>query len=201
MTEVKSYPVTVTGELSEPPGQWQWLVKWLLAIPHYFALFFLGIASFFVTVIAFFAILFTGKYPWELFAFNVGVIRWNWRVGFYAYQALGTDRYPPFSLAAGGYPADLDVAYPEALSRGLVLIKWWLLAIPHYIIVTVFQGGRNWAGLVPVLALISAIVLLFTGKYPEDLFKLIIGMDRWTYRVNAYAMLMTDDYPPFRLWD
>ncbi len=198
MAEVKPYPVTVTGELSAPPGPWQWLIKWILAIPHYIVLAFLNIASFFATVVAFFAILFTGKYPRELFNFNVGVLRWNWRIGFYSYQALGTDKYPPFSLEPGGYPADLDITYPGPLSRGLVLVKWWLLAIPHYIIIAVFQGGRNMAGLAPILALISIIVRIFTGKYPDDLFKLIIGMDRWTYRVNAYAMLMTDDYPPFR---
>jgi hypothetical protein len=81
----------------------------------------------------------------------------------------------------------------------LVWIKWWLLAIPHYIIVAVFQGGGKWkCGLVSILTLISAIVLLFTGKYPESLFKLIIGMNRWSLRVGAYASLMTDDYPPFR---
>ena len=211
MADVKPYPVTVTGELSVPPGQWQWIFKWLLAIPQYIVLAFLFIASFFATVYAFFAILFTGKYPRGVFDFNVGVMRWSWRVGFYAYQTLGTDKYPPFSLDKGGYPADLDVEYPEKLSRGLVLIKWWLLAIPHYIIVGIFTGGifgwdwMKWKfqppGLIPLLALFSAIYLLFTGKYPEQLFKLIIGMQRWSYRVGGYAGLMTDKYPPFKLWD
>jgi len=197
MADVKPYPVTVTGELSDPPGQWQWIFKWLLVIPHYIILGFLLIASVFATIYAGFTILFTGKYPRGIFDFNVGVLRWWWRVGFYSYQALGTDKYPPFSLDKGGYPADLDVEYPEKLSQGLVLIKWWLLVIPHAIIVGIFQGGRS-GGLVNLLAIISAIVLLFTGKYPEDLFKLIIGMDRWSFRVYAYWMLMTDEYPPFR---
>lgn len=198
-----SYPVTVTGELSEPQGRGWWLIKWLLAIPHYIILCFLWIASFVICVIAFFAILFTAKYPKELFDFNVGVMRWTWRVGFYTYQALGTDKYPPFTLQAGGYPADIDVPYPENLSRGLVLIKWWLLAIPHYIIVAFFQGGwgYRYGGLVLVLAIIAGVVLLFTGKYPEDIFKLVVGFNRWSYRVWAYAALMRDEYPPFRLWD
>ena len=198
------YPVSVRGELTEPPARGWWLLKWLLAIPHYIILAFLWIAFVVVWVIAFFAILFTAKYPKGLFDFNVGVLRWTWRVGFYSYQALGTDRYPPFTLASVDYPADLDVPYPERLSRGLVLIKWWLLAIPHYIIVALFQGSggdRGGPGLAPILAIFAAVALLFTGKYPESIFHLVVGMNRWTYRVCAYASLMTDRYPPFRLWD
>lgn len=124
MADVKPYPVTVTGDLSDPPSRWVWLFKWLLTIPHYIVLIFLSMASFFATIYAGFAILFTGKYPRGVFDFNAGVLRWNWRVGFYSYQALGTDKYPPFNLDKGGYPADLDIEYPEKLSQGLVLIKW-----------------------------------------------------------------------------
>ena len=200
----ETYPVSIRGELTEPPGRGWWLLKWLLAIPHYIILFFLFIAFAVVAIIAFFSILFTGKYPRDLFDFNTGVLRWAWRVGFYAYQALGTDKYPPFTLkSVDDYPADLKIEYPERLSRGLVLIKWWLLAIPHYIIVGFFQGGGGGAngGLVSLLAIIAAVVLLFTGKYPKEIFNLVVGMDRWSYRVYAYAALMTDKYPPFRLKD
>jgi len=123
-------------------------------------------------------------------------------VGFYSYQALGTDRYPPFSLESDpDYPADLDIQYPEKLSRGLVLVKWWLLAIPHYIVIGIFMGGNSGGGLTFILAIFAAIVVLFTGKYPEDMFKLVVGMNRWSLRVGAYATLMRDEYPPFRLWD
>ncbi len=199
-----SYPVSIRGELTEPPGRGWWLLKWLLALPHYIILAFLWIAFLIVCVIAFFAILFTGKNPKGLFNFNLGVLRWTWRVGFYSYSALATDKYPPFSLDPDDtYPADLSIEYPEKLSRGLVLVKWWLLAIPHYIVVAFLQGGagESRGGLASILAIFAGFVLLFTGKYPDDIFKLVVGMNRWAYRVAAYASLMTDEYPPFRLWD
>ncbi len=196
------YPVSLKGELTAPPARGWWLIKWLLALPHYVLLVFLWIAFVAVCIVAFFAILINAKYPRTLFDFNAGVLRWTWRVGFYSYSALATDKYPPFTLKKVNYPADLEIVYPRKLSRGLVLVKWWLLAIPHYIIVGFFQGGgRNGSGLTPILAIFAAITVLFTGKYPKDIFKLVVGTNRWSYRVYAYASLMTDHYPPFRLWD
>jgi hypothetical protein len=199
-----SYPLSIKGELTEPLSRGLWLVKWLLGIPHFIVLAVLWVAAIVVTIIAFFAIVFTGKYPKDLFNFVVGVMRWTWRVGFYSYEALGTDKYPPFTLEPqADYPADLNVEYPEKLSQGLVWIKWWLLAIPHYIIVAFFQGGghKYRFGLVHVLSIFAGFAILFTdsGKYPPELFKFVMGMNRWGYRVLAYALLMTDKYPPFTL--
>ena len=195
------FPLTFKAELTEPLSPALWLVKWFLLIPHFIVLPFLCVGFAFSWLVAFFAILFTGRYPRGLFDYNVGVMRWTWRVAFYSYQALGTDQYPPFTLQPGGYPADLGVAYPERLSRGLVLVKWWLLAIPHYIVVGILQGGagfESW-GLVAILTLFAAVKLLFTGRYPKDIFRLVVGMNRWAFRVFAYTALMTDKYPPFRL--
>ncbi len=209
------YPVRLEGRTDPDLTRWQWLFKWILAIPHLIALFFLWIAFGVLTVVAFFAIVFTGRYPKSIFDFNVGVMRWTWRVGFYSYSVLGTDQYPPFTLAQSDYPAEFDVAYPEHLSRGLALVKWWLLAIPHYLIVGVFTSGLVWwaaeldagsdavlqigGGLIGILVLIAGFALLFVGRYPTGLFDLIMGLNRWVYRVWAYAALMTDEYPPFRL--
>ena len=188
------YPVTVEGVLDPGLSRWLWLFKLILIIPHIFVLALLWVALVIVTAVAFFGILFTGRYPRGIFDFNVGVLRWTWRVSYYSFGALGSDRYPPFSLKPADYPATLEVEYPEQLSRGLVLVKWWLLAIPHYLILSVVQDGLN-----GLLVFFAAVGLLFTGRYPKDIFELVIGINRWTLRVMAYALLMRDEYPPFRL--
>lgn len=206
-------PVRLEGTLDAAISPGLWLIKWLLLIPHLVCLAFLWFMFYLLTIVAFFAILITGRYPRPVFDLNLGVLRWSWRVGFYGYSALGTDRYPPFTLGeAPDYPARLDVEYPETLSRGLVLVKWWLLAIPHYAVLALFLGtgtyGSRWAGLgvfsfgtglVLLLAVFAGVAVLFTRRYPPGIFDFLLGMDRWVTRVVVYVSLMTDVYPPFRL--
>src|SRR5918994_751756 len=172
--------VRIEGRLDAELSRWLWLVKWLLAIPHFIVLAFLWIAFVVLSVVAFFAILFTARYPKGIFEFNVGVLRWTWRVAFYSYGALGTDRYPPLTLGVllggGGF------AWEEGWDR----------------------GGDDWGwgggpGLIGLLVLFAGVALLFTTRYPRGIFDFVLGLDRWVARVVAYAGLMTDAYPPFRL--
>ena len=213
-TVAEGPPVLLEARLDPDLSRWTWLVKWILAIPHAIVLVFLWLAFVVLTVVAFFAILATGRYPRAIFDINVGILRWTWRVGFYAFTAIGTDRYPPFTLADTDYPARLDIAYPRTLSRGLVLVKSWLLALPHLIVVGVLTTGIIWwvyepvaggasvrigGGVIGILVVVAGIALVVSGRYPAVLFDLIIGLNRWVYRVIAYVALMRDEYPPFRL--
>jgi hypothetical protein len=207
-------PVRITGRLDEPLSRWLWLVKWVLAVPHYIVLAGLWVAFVVTTVAAGVVILVSGRYPRSWFAFNVGVLRWTWRVGFYGYSALGTDRYPPFTLRDADYPAHLEVDHPDRLVNGLVLVKSWLLALPHLVVLTALTGGvallpvgRFWGAgdgtagfsVLGALVLVAGVILLFSQRYPRDLFGLVVGIDRWAYRVIVYTSLMRDEYPPFRL--
>ena len=209
------YPARLNGWQDPGVSRALWLVKWILVIPHLVVLFFLWFGLWIGTIVAGFAILFTGRYPRPIFNYTVGVLRWNWRVSFYSYSALGTDRYPPFTLSATDYPADLEVDYPPRLSHGLVLVKWWLLVIPHLFIVAIIAGGswgwtangvNGWTtaagtgfSLLGILVLIAAVILLFSGRYRRGIFDLVLGLNRWVYRVIVYTALMRDEYPPFRL--
>ena len=209
--EPSAYPTQVEARLDPGLSRWLWLVKWLLAVPHYVVLAFLWLAVAVVTVIAFFAVLFTGRYPRGMFEFTLGVLRWTWRVGYYAFSVLGTDRYPPFTLApVDDYGATLEVPYPERLSRGLVLVKSWLLAIPHLLVLAILFGNWGWVvdeagpdvygpSVNGLLVCFAAVALLFTGRYPRDIFDLVVGFNRWAIRVAAYVLLLRDEYPPFRL--
>lgn len=202
MTGPPPYPVRLTGQLDDGLSRWKWLLKWLFVLPHVVVLVFLWLAAAVLTIVAGVSVLATGSYPRSLFDFNVGVFRWTWRVEFYSFSALATDRYPPFSLQSDpSYPADLEIDYPEHLSRGLVLVKWWLLALPQYVVVAILAGGFGVgrAGLITVLVLVAGVLLAATGRYPRELFELVVGLNRWCFRVLAYAALMRDEYPPFRL--
>jgi hypothetical protein len=206
---MNTYPVRVAARPDEP-GRWLWLVKWLLLIPHYVVLAVLWVAFVALTLVAYVVVLFTGRYPAGIFDFNVGVLRWTWRVGYFGYSALGTDRYPPFTLAdVPNYPARLAIDGPPSPPRWLPLVAW-LLALPHLLIVGLLTGGgwstgtADWrvsygAGVLGVLVLVAGVALLFTGRYPAGLFGFVVGVNRWVLRTVAYVALLTDRYPPLRL--
>jgi hypothetical protein len=190
MVPASSNPVQVDVAYPESLSRWMIFVKWLLAIPHFIILYLLYYVVALIAFIAFFAILFTKKYPEGLFKFVLGVYRWGLNVG--AYAGLMRDEYPPFSLDAGKYPVEYDIAYPAELNRWLPLIKW-LLVIPN-LIVFIFVAIA--AAVVQIMAFFA---ILFTGKYPRSWFDFSVGCMRWGQRLNAYMYLMTDAYPPFSL--
>ena len=184
------YPLRFDVEYPERLSRLLIFVKGLLAIPHWIILYALMAVAQAITVVAWFAILFTGRYPKGLFDFVVGIYRWQYNVG--AYVLLLRDDYPPFSLSAGQYPVTFDIEYPERLSRLLIFVKW-LLIIPHLIVLVVL-------GIVYGITLVIAwFAILFTARYPKGLFNFGVGLLRWGARINAYYMLMRDDYPPFSL--
>ncbi len=186
----QSYPVTFDVEYPEELSRWLIFVKWILAIPHFIVLYGLGLVAMALTFIAWFAILFTKRYPRELFDFVVNINRWSANVT--AYFSLLRDEYPPFSWDAGLYPLTYDVEYPEELSRWLIFVKW-ILVIPHIIVMLFLFIG------VFIAQTIAFFAILFTKRFPESLFTFLVGVNRWSVRVNAYMNLMRDEYPPFSL--
>jgi len=185
------YPLRFDIEYPEQLSRWLIFVKWLLAIPHFLILYALSAVANVITFIAFFAILFTGRYPRGLFDLVVNIYRWQENV--FAYYGLFRDEYPPFSWEAGKYPVTFEVDYPENLSRWMIFVKW-LLAIPHFIVLFFLYIVAF------VVWVIVWFAILFTGRFPRGLFDFLVGVNRWSLRVNAYAtLLLRDDYPPFSL--
>ncbi|MDI6105873.1 DUF4389 domain-containing protein [Actinoplanes sp. NEAU-A12] len=205
------YPLRVEAHRDEPLSRWLWLVKWLLLVPHYLALLVLWTGLVVLTLVAYLAVLITGRYPASIRSYNLGVLRWTWRVGYYGYQALGTDAYPPFTLAdVPDYPARLSLAPAEPVPRWLPLVAW-LFAVPHLIILGALNGAVDWTAgndgtvtsgsmsVIAALVLTAAVALLFTGHHLRGLYDLLIGVARWNLRVAAYLCLLTPRYPPLRL--
>jgi hypothetical protein len=186
------YPVRFDVEYPERLSRWKIFLQWLFAIPHLIIVYLLLAVAGILQFIAFFAILFTKRWPRGLFDFTVQIYRWTANVSAYALFLL-RDEYPPFSGDSGEYPVTLEVDYDENLSRWQIFVKW-LLAIPHYIVLLVLLVAVN------VTVFIAFFAILFTGRYPRGLFDFAVGTMRWYVRVNAYAhWLMTDRYPPFSL--
>ncbi|KUL51381.1 hypothetical protein ADL22_06165 [Streptomyces sp. NRRL F-4489] len=203
-------PVRVEAELDEPLSRWLWAIKWLLLVPHHVLLSALTIGFLIATALAFPVVLCTGRYPRPLFFLTTGALRWAWRVAFYSYGALATDRYPPFSLGAvPDYPARLFIDRPERLPRGLLLPVSRLRALPQLALLLVFVLAFRlvwWlGGLSAFLALLIVVVLAFTspaaallrtGRYPRRQFGPLVAFNRWLLQVVAYTFFLTDACPP-----
>lgn len=184
------FPLRYDVQYPETLNRWLVFVKWLLAIPHILIVYALFVVVEIIWVIAFFAVLFTMKYPRSLFDFVVNVYRWQANV--YAYVGLMRDEYPPFSWDRGQYPVTYEIEYPEELNRWLPLVKW-LLAFPHLIVLTVLGVAAL------VVWVVAWFAILFTGEFPRGMFDFILGVLRWNSRVYAYVFFMRDEYPPFSL--
>jgi uncharacterized protein DUF4389 len=179
--DAQVYPVQVEGELLPGASSWLWLFKWVLVIPHAICLAALWIAFVVLTAPAFVAVLLTGRYPRRIFDFNVGVLRWTWRVIFYG-PTYATDRYPPFTLAdVPDYPARLDIAYKLRQRKGVALIGWWLTGAPRYL-----------------LAIPVAIGSAFGWPWEPD-WNAVLAANRWVISVGARAALLTDEHLPLRV--
>jgi len=149
----------------------------------------LGVVAAVAAMIAWFAILFTGRHPdglWKLAAFYL-----RWRLRAVAYMTLLRDEYPPFG--DGAYPAELGLPRPDGPRNRLTVLFRFFLALPHLCILWLL--GLAWAF---TTALAWAVILL-TGRYPEPLYGFAIGVLAWTMRVEAYMLLLRDEYPPFTL--
>ncbi|MFL5827637.1 MAG: DUF4389 domain-containing protein [Thermoleophilaceae bacterium] len=183
------YPVSVSFRWQEEYAQFMPLIKWLILIPHYFVLFFLWVAAFVSWVIAFFAVLFTRRFPRSLFDFNLGVLRWTLRVTSYGY--LMNDRYPPFSLGEEpDYPAQLSIEYPEEVDRWRAPFAW-IVGLPYALAAGVLQYIAS------LLAFFAIFTILFTKRYPKGMFDIVDVATRWQFRSVAYSGFMVTKYPPF----
>ncbi|MGD3106077.1 DUF4389 domain-containing protein [Streptomyces sp. YGL11-2] len=205
-------PVRIEAELDEPLSRWLWSVKWLLLVPHHIALTVLGILFLAASALAFVSLLFTGRYPRVLFRFTTGVLRWVWRVSYYSYGALATDRYPPFSLGAvPDYPTRLYIDGPPRMPRGWRLVASWLRALPVYLLLVLFALVVRlvwWLGGLSALLMVAAVValvftspagmLVWTGHYPRRQFRGLMVCYRWLAHVLAFFFFLTDVLPPMR---
>lgn len=185
-----SYAIRYSAEYKESLSRLSTIFRLILVIPQMIVIAVLGFIAEILVFIAWFAIVFTGKYPRGLFDFVLMVLRWTANVN--AYYYLFRDEYPPFSGDPGRYPITLDVDYPEqGLSRASTFFRL-ILAIPQIVVL-------YFVNLLSILVVIAWFAIAFTGKYPKGIFDLLVGLQRWQLRVSGYLLLMTDEYPPFAL--
>lgn len=170
------------------------LFGWLyITLPHGIILMFLRLWSAILSFIAFWSILFTGRYPQTFYEFQVDLMRWSTRVNARVYNLC--DGYPPFGLKAEDPFVKFDMPYPERLDPGLLIVRFFFaffyVLIPHGFILY-FRVIAS-----VIVGFLAFWVVLFTGEYPRSWFEFNVGTLRWSLRVTLYLNYMTDDYPPF----
>jgi hypothetical protein len=189
------HPVRLDLQAPLEVNRWRPFVHWLLAIPHLLVAYGLNALAEVLLLISFFTILFTKKIPRGMFDVIVTAYRYQWRA--FSYFLWIRTPYPPFSFNMtseddGIDPASLSIDYPDELKRFMPLVKW-LLAFPHYVVLLFLY-------LVGAFAYIAAFfAVLITGKYPAGIRNFLVGIARWSVRVQAYVGFLTDEYPPFSL--
>jgi hypothetical protein len=188
-----AYPIEY--EADYPSGgiaRWRAFFQGFLLIPHLFALLFVGMAAYLAFFFAWWAILFTGRYPGGLFNFIAGTLQWSTRAG--GFGLLMTERYPPFALGDDpAYPIRARFQYPASgIARWRPLLHY-IMAIPHMFALYFVMIG------VYLALIIVWFSILFTRTYPPAIFNFIAGAQRWNTRLTGYVLLMTEEYPPFGL--
>lgn len=164
-----------------------------IVLPHVFLLFFFSLWGTILSLVAFIAIIFTGRYPESMFEYQVNLLRWNLRLT--ARTSNLADDYPAFGLDGTDEHTSLEVPYPEGISRGLTIVR--LLFGAFYVILPhgfILYFRILWGAILSIYAFLS---VLFTAKFPKGAHDFLVGTIRWQYRVSLYMGNMTDTYPPF----
>ena len=182
------HPVFLDVEYPDHVSRLTTFFRLFMAIPQFVVIYLLLMALALITVLAWLAILFTGRYPKSFFEFTSGVMRWQANV--WAYVALLRDEYPPFSWEPGEYPLTLDIPPAERQSRFRLFIRVFAIW-PNYVVFQFVMYGWFFT------TFLSWWMILFTGRYPHGLFRFSVGVIRWQMRQFAYVYLLRDEYPPY----
>ena len=197
MATAAIHATTLNLDADRHIARWRPFVQWILAIPHLLVVHALETLRGLLTLVSFVTVVFTGRIPRPLFDAIAMTYRYQWRA--VSYALFLHDDYPPFDFTPSAHDdgqlpnGSLNIDYPEHLHRWKPLYKWFL-AIPHYVVLIFLDIA------VVVVVIVVWFVILFTGQYPRSLFECVEGVLRWHNRVVGYAIiLVTDQYPPFRL--
>jgi hypothetical protein len=196
-TSGTAYPASLTIDSPEKIANWRPLVHWLLAIPHMVVLYVLNLVAELMAVISWIVIVITGKDNEGLQGLRIMYLRYMQRT--YAYMGFLVEDYPPFAFSQsaadpGDYPGVRVDVEPAIEDRNRVTTFFRIImVIPHLVVLAVLGLAAF------VCFVIAFFAVLFTGRWPDGLRAFVVNLFRWSLRVMAYFMLLTDEYPPFTL--